>query len=414
MKTYTKSLQLFCLVSLTMVSYYQPAFAQSMTCEQAIDLAPSAHYEALRDVVVREFGIQLNEPTLKRIDQQINSLEAITIASKEDFQQFLLALQGKNIVQEKEATALLGRPLKPIQMVALRLTRALGRTERGADPELFAFSGNYRADQIERKDRILELADFTYEERFALFGNRTVEDVITKFAPENLFYDHNARTPEDSVKMSNAVINVANAENPPNAPKNEGKRLHSLDADKVNDLYETVTRHPVVRLLRALKYDPKGIIGFCFGRAFVGHIEALRLGVDKESVRKVFVVGEMKAILGNTTWRYHVALAVKAADGGWWVVDPFIGKPIKLEPWFDKMKSHDIGGNLQLYMTEASRFGPGQSARYNKVELLLGVYNNYFVDVLKHFRLKAKNQEPKKAIWTKAFDKLLSIVNLGF
>lgn len=370
----------------------------------------SSYLESSRAFIGNEFNLVLNDVNMAFIDKTVNRGVEITPQARAQFQTILKDLKIADSKLTKDVSTLLERTLTEEQATALKLARALGRTEKGENESLKAFSGNYTELQLERKDRILDLAGFSFEERAAIVGNKFVEDVLTKYTAENLIWDNTAKTPEEAVAMNNEVIKQMDAES---AAEYSGKRINAIDKKTARNLYEEVTRHPVARLLKVNKYDPEHKMGFCFGRAMTSHLEALHMGLDKNSIRKVFVAGSMKAIVGDIIWQFHVATAVKSSDGGWWVIDPFVGKPVKLDQWYAKMYKQDTKGTLRLYVTEASRLGATDGAHYNRAHLMEDYYNNYFKDLIQYYRLKAKNELPKKSLWIKVFDWTLSVLRIG-
>ncbi|QDK38554.1 protein-glutamine glutaminase family protein [Bdellovibrio sp. NC01] len=387
------------------------AVSAAERCEFALlGEEPSSYLEPSRSFIGNEFNLVLNDFNMAFIDKVVNRGAEITPEARAQFQAILKDLEIADLKLSKDVTSLLGRTLTKEQATALKLARALGRTEKGENKNLSAFSGNYTELQLERKDRILDLAGFSFEERAAIVGNKFVEDILTKYTAENLIWDNTAKTPEEAVAMNNEVLKQMNAES---AATYSGKKINALDKQTVRKLYEEVTRHPVARLLKVNKYDPDHKMGFCFGRAMTAHLEALYMGIDKNSIRKVFVAGSMKAIVGDIIWQFHVATAVKSSDGGWWVIDPFVGKPVKLDQWYAKMYKQDTKGTLRLYVTEASRLGATDGARYNRAHLMEEYYNNYFKDLIQYYRLKANNELPKKSVWIKIFDWTLSVLRIG-
>ncbi|MFM6929667.1 MAG: hypothetical protein ACKOX6_14460 [Bdellovibrio sp.] len=393
----------------TFVAFTSSAFAAEK-CEYLFSDGPTAYYETSHKFIGNEFNLLLNEPSMALFDRVVNKQSELNLADQKAFFDLLhdLGIQDKH--QTRQAEALLSRKLSLEEATALRVARGLGRTEKGLREDLLAYSGNYTKDQLARKDRVLELAGFSLEDRMALQGNKLVDDILTRYTADNLIWDNVSEKPAQAVAMNREVLkqmkDLAEA-------KPQGTRKANLDAKEAKALYEEVTRHPVARLLNVKKYDPNSQMGFCFGRAMTAHLEALSRGVAKESIRKVYVVGAMKALVGDIVWQFHVATAVKSSDGGWWVIDPFFGKAVKLEQWYDRMYSHDTKGTLRLYVTDSNRLGATSGGGYRKGHLMMDFYNGYFKDLFKYYSLKAKNEVPKKPIYMKVFDWTLSMINLG-
>ncbi|WP_413557355.1 hypothetical protein [Bdellovibrio sp. HCB209] len=379
-------------------------------CEYVFSEGPSAYLESSRKFIGNEFNLVLNDANMVLFDRIVNKQGEYNLADQKEFFAMLRDLGRHDVKQKREVEILLDRKVSFEEATALRIARGLGRTEKGLNEDLLAFGGNYTKDQIVRKDRVLELAGFSLEERMALQGNKLVDDILTRYTADNLIWDNISETPAQAVAMNKELISQMNQLS--QQVSKDGKKS-ALTAREAKKLYEEVTRHPITRLLNVKKYDPDSAMGFCFGRAMTAHFEALRLGVAKESIRKVYVVGAMKALVGDIIWQFHVATAIKGADGGWWVVDPFFGKVVKLEKWYERMYSHDTKGTLRIYASDATRLGATSGGHYEKAHLMMDYYNGYFKDLFKYYDLKAKNEVPAKPLRIKLMDWALSVINLG-
>lgn len=170
----------------------------------------------------------------------------------------------------------------------------------------------------------------------------------------------------------------------------DSNRVTSLSEKELRKFFNYAVHHPVAGIDALKKYDPNGSIGFCFGRALFIHLELLRRGVAKESIKKVFVVGEMLEVdpttAKQTIWQFHVATAVKGADGQWWVIDPSYGLS-ELRAWYKFMKTMAINGRISVFNTPLSKIGPS-AWEYNIQEggLFDPSYNNYFKDLFASFK----------------------------
>lgn len=143
------------------------------------------------------------------------------------------------------------------------------------------------------------------------------------------------------------------------------------------------------------KYDPDGSRGFCFGRALYAHLELLRHGVDAASIKKVFIVGPMKA--GGINWQFHVATIVRAKDkDGWYALDTVVGEPVLLDQWLARFLGFSSDKKLRMYITRAAKIGPS-SWEYNKLPggLFDPFYNEYFKDMFEMFRKQPVKAEDK-------------------
>ena len=168
----------------------------------------------------------------------------------------------------------------------------------------------------------------------------------------------------------------------------ERGRLNGFSQEQIENLFKLVNEHPVASMELKSKYDPTTIIGFCFGRAMSVHLEALRAGLAKENIRKVWVVGPMRN--DNIIWKHHVATMVRGTDKNWYVIDPEYTKPLLVRDWYEDLNSMSVDGRLQFFATSPSRWGPMNNRPYEKAELTSSYYNNYFNDLLKQSREEAR------------------------
>lgn len=136
------------------------------------------------------------------------------------------------------------------------------------------------------------------------------------------------------------------------------------DADRLK-VFQQVSNHPVTDLQNLGKYDPDGFIGFCFGRAMGTHLLSRKLGLAADSVRKLFILGDLRS--GNDPeWRFHVTTLVKGAEtNGWYAIDPIMtpptapGGPLTLEEWvLIVRKVWDKKGLAKLYLTSTDTIIP--------------------------------------------------------
>jgi len=148
-------------------------------------------------------------------------------------------------------------------------------------------------------------------------------------------------------------------------------------------------------------YDPKGTVGFCFGRATIVHMEALIRGMNPDSIRKIWIVGEMQG-----GWGHHVATMIKGKDG-WNVLDPNLGRVVTIEEWikaYEPYKLKTAKQELMLFVSRADRFGPYSSQNYTGVDLFNTTtthyersedfYRGYFTDYFES--LDKERKEVKK------------------
>lgn len=139
-----------------------------------------------------------------------------------------------------------------------------------------------------------------------------------------------------------------------------------LNAEDRLRLFRLLSRHPVANLSdeNMLKYDPKGIgIGYCFGRAMTAHLLALQMGLDPGSIRKVFIVGDLRSG-PNPEWYFHVTTIVRGTDNKWYAEDSIMtpplspaGRELPLSEWVRIVRAqwdtwHGHAPLAKLYLTE--------------------------------------------------------------
>ncbi len=103
-------------------------------------------------------------------------------------------------------------------------------------------------------------------------------------------------------------------------------------------IFDLASHNPVASLNVLSKYDPTGEIGFCFGRAMTVHLVSRNLGLDKNSIKKLFIVGDMRSG-SEPEWRFHVTTLVQGTDKKWYAIDPIMtpplghSKPLLMHEW---------------------------------------------------------------------------------
>jgi hypothetical protein len=127
-------------------------------------------------------------------------------------------------------------------------------------------------------------------------------------------------------------------------------------------------------------------IGFCFGRATFMHLLLLKMGVQKESILKAWVVGPQQT--PGIMWDFHVATLAFVKDKGWMVIDPNLLEPQTLQAWYDRSNAQSTDKKMRIYITEPNKFGV-DAGKYTRVQMGLDLnretdwYKNYFVDMMK-------------------------------
>ena len=169
-------------------------------------------------------------------------------------------------------------------------------------------------------------------------------------------------------------------------PKSE--RVTEAPEMLVRQIFTTVRDHPVSSFEHLAKYDPDGDMGFCFGRATAAHLTALKLGVDKRQILKVWVKGTLQSEQHH--WRYHVATLIRGKENSWKVIDPIFPAPLDFKRWLFEMVKMNPKGDLQTVLTEAKRFAPSTRLAYREQTFKLPAYRHYFEDLLAAFQEESK------------------------
>ena len=158
------------------------------------------------------------------------------------------------------------------------------------------------------------------------------------------------------------------------------------------------------------QYETSNVLGLCFARAIFFHLMLLRYGVNKDSIKKIFVVGPMSGS-GDIKWQFHTATIVKdSSSGKWWVLDTTFNDPISVTEWVRQMKGRsedttyrvlrsnlvDKTKSLRFYITEPEKIGPsGWEYNIQSGGLFDPFYNGYFKDVFDLIRKKVIGPDQK-------------------
>lgn len=174
-------------------------------------------------------------------------------------------------------------------------------------------------------------------------------------------------------------------------------RVQTVEPKVVQQIIDSMNIHPIVSSSANGKYERPGTeIGYCFGRATYAHLALLKIGVDKDSIRKIWLVGPM--VTNRITWQFHVAVTVRTTDGKWMVVDNFTGKLLEISDWVNFFYKYNAKPQkLRVYITSPSKFSVSL-ASYNPIQLGLNVssevdwYRHYFFDLMKWFQKNDMSQ----------------------
>lgn len=193
------------------------------------------------------------------------------------------------------------------------------------------------------------------------------------------------------------------------APELSEGRVTGATYEQAALVLKNLMNHPMY-ISERQDYDTERNLGLCFGRATYLHLELLRYGVNKDSIKKIFVVGPMSAGTG-IVWQFHVATLVKdATTNQWWALDTNLGKPLLVEQWMYEYKRMatdkkyrifrspliDRTKSLRFYVTEPQKIGPS-SWEYNIQYggLFHENYHMYFKDMFRYFKKNPVNLDQK-------------------
>jgi hypothetical protein len=336
-----------------------------------------------------------------------------------------------NFSQKSLAENALKRKLTNTEATALRVAKVLDRDFDFYDGTKDEFTAN---ESFDLKQRFLKLFGFKEEEIRLLYELDIVNDnflaesryelsslYAKEDVPTELIYKKNEMVFAAAKKFKNSVskkIELMKTEKPElyNRLKKEGRIPRAaLNYKQAEKLLDVVTFNSHTRLMALKKYDPKGIFGFCFGRAHIMEDVLDHHGVHQDSIKRVFVAGPMKGFSSRVTWGYHVATMVSRTGGGFWVLDPVIGKPMILEEWFDHYNKTSKDGRLRLFITNGSRFGQVGFNDVTKAELYKdGSYNDYFNNSKKSLQKNNYGEEKDISPLIQGFNKVLDFLNLSF
>lgn len=239
-----------------------------------------------------------------------------------------------------------------------------------------------------------------------------LERSLFKTDYENLFDDFNAHI-NPWVTNKKLMLKANNQRNEEIIQKlNSWPRLKTESGQKtgltqleIESIFQFIKNNKVASIEALSKYDPEGKIGLCFARAALAHREARLAGLNRNQIRKIFVIGKIQNTLSEP-WGYHMATVVRRDDGKWVALDTYLQKPTIIEEWFDHMKSSSVKDKrnnvfpIRYYSTSASRFSPLSDERYSLKYLGVGKhnskkinrFNNFFEDFYQSLKNRKKNQ----------------------
>ncbi|MFN3454521.1 MAG: hypothetical protein ACK41T_06120 [Pseudobdellovibrio sp.] len=179
-------------------------------------------------------------------------------------------------------------------------------------------------------------------------------------------------------------------------PLKTQNRAQNISLEQLNQLFHVIKNHPIVSP-DITKYERglfKNELGYCFGRATYAHLVLLKMGLQKESIQKIWAVGSIKDDK-HGVWQFHVA-TMAYTKYGWVVLDLNTSKVMTITDWVTLYRGRDLTGKIRFYNTDPSKFGLDMG-KYNPTNLGLNLdshhdwYKNYFRDMM--ISLREENLE---------------------
>jgi len=135
------------------------------------------------------------------------------------------------------------------------------------------------------------------------------------------------------------------------------------DEKTILEVYRELAENPVARVDAVTRYDKRGDVGFCFGRAMLVHYLLLIRKIAPENIAKIFAVGKLR--YKNQLWDFHMATMVRGWDGQWWVIDTLFEKPLPFDEWRKMATAFGASREfpeVRLFVTDPRKFQPNYPA----------------------------------------------------
>ncbi|MBI4668513.1 MAG: hypothetical protein HY747_04905 [Elusimicrobia bacterium] len=156
-------------------------------------------------------------------------------------------------------------------------------------------------------------------------------------------------TPVSSAEILNSYLLITNS---------SPQIFTDFNAVQRHALFLAVYYNAVARLDSLSRYDPQGIIGFCFGRAMAAHLLGRIMGLKPDSIKKLFAIGDLRKE-GEPAWRFHVTTIVRGTDAHWHAIDPIMGRGMEINEWISAVHSvWDKNNKAKFYITHDSAVLP--------------------------------------------------------
>lgn len=215
-----------------------------------------------------------------------------------------------------------------------------------------------------------------------LTGIKTPDDMEAAYGGWSFFQIQQDLPPSTIRKFNDRLLKVLEEDSVEEV--GEGSLVSRMTNKEAKKFYKNFKENPISSCY--LDYEKPGVtVGFCFARASIAHVEALRVGVEPTSIKKIWVIGDM----GH--WGHHVAPMIKT-ENGWMVFDDIFGL-VSPRAWIEEMELHTEGKQLMYFVSGAERFGPSNNNTYSPVDLFGNGESDYYNGFFKDYFNWVKDQE---------------------
>jgi hypothetical protein len=198
-------------------------------------------------------------------------------------------------------------------------------------------------------------------------------------APKSFIQKHDSWSSAQRTKHNERLL--ASLKGPWEDASRNGSLKVSLNKEDASLITRKTHRHPVVGYPNLDRYENCNQ-GFCFGRAVGIHVEALRMRVHPDAIRKIWIVNP------ESGDRFHVAGLIKSDEDGWWVLDANHMTAMTPEKW---VRTYGGDASHSLFISDARRFSASQPSHYNPIDLFgtedFDFYNRFFSDYFSRYPL---------------------------
>ncbi|MBP9681009.1 MAG: hypothetical protein KBD76_06365 [Bacteriovorax sp.] len=237
------------------------------------------------------------------------------------------------------------------------------------------------------------------EDRKGLKRALSLEAFSRVFGNQNLMDVHYEKTSEHILQHNQLVVDMLTLE-----PETSLSGIPYVTLEEAKKVYQSIIDSSVV--VNKSAYDPNGNEGYCFGRAIIGHVEAIAHGLDPRAVKKIWTVGNW------SHYPFHVAILLKGKEG-WYAIDRAYLGVVSAQEWIERSIPSEISGDRpnMIFVTDGDRFSLQNALTYRSVDFFStdnefyeregDFYRGYFKDFFEELEKKqitpfvTKNLESK-------------------